>query len=293
MVTPPPCTAITTMPGPTSRNEYYWDPELGKVFVRPNYRPTGWGRWKIWDKVHLVAAVELHGHDMVVKDGHASDDERRIQAIMLEHGLVPNEVMPDADMLAPQGLVQEMERRIERAERRMRSKLRNLSGEDQATALLFQEIAEQYDVDGWKVKLTAQQHSPQIEEPHTGADIGVIVDVKDPSGRRAVKALWLQAKVATTLPDDIDTLPRMKGQRAKMAEHTKHSYGIVYTSESIRVYGPGRGQEQLTTGKLLSDAVLCRRGDRDSRVVVNTLSARHFLRVDAGPILGNRRRRQG
>jgi len=50
-----------------------------------------------------------------------------------------------------------------------------------------------HEADGWEIRVKAVTYSPEVKEPKTGADMGIIFDLSR-AGIRILKAMWFQAK---------------------------------------------------------------------------------------------------
>jgi hypothetical protein len=114
-----------------------------------------------------------------------------------------------------------------------------------------------------------------IKEPLAGADFGLIVDMQS-KGHRVVKAVWIQAKRADEMPDDPSLLPDFAKQLKQMLSHTKESYGMVYTPNDIHIFKADNPTTLLSVSTLVTDTLHCLRGDRDRRVVAESVH-RTFL----------------
>lgn len=269
------------MAGAVQRNEYYW--VEGRVVRRISERPSGHGPWKLAGaKSLLIATIEETAYGHTVARGPAHSSEREIDALLLEHGATRNDAPIGARPDIPVHLLRELEVRVTKQTREITEKFRTLGGEERMTGALFDRLEGTINQDGWRVTISAHGYSNVDKEPVIGADAGVLIDILDRDGTRALKALWIQSKRASHLPADVNNLPRVLEQRRLMGGHTGEGYVVVYTPHGVFTYGtdPLRpfGMEEL-----LTSAVRCERGDRTPAVIANTFDANHVLEILVGP----------
>jgi hypothetical protein len=264
------------MPAALSRNEYYW--EKDRLVQRINERASRYGRWKqIGIGRELVAAIENRRGSKRVKIGSAYTPSRLAHAILREERLSPNPASLELAFAVPQELIRIAAGVVGSAVKEVTRQFSSLSNEERRTgAITF--ALNRYGViefEGWELTIALEGFSAQTKEPRTGADLGIIVDLRK-GDVQVSKGLWAQAKEAEQLPPDPLKLQDLKDQMRDMLERTKEAYAIVYTPNDIHVFQGWASDSITSLESVITDTVACRRGDRRPEFLADTVY-RDFL----------------
>lgn len=269
------------MPGARERNEYYWIRD--RVVRRRRERPSGHGPWsRSPDQKFLVASIEQDPDGMRVIEGPANRPERLADAVMMEHGKVPSDVVPGIDVRIPERLLDELSDKIRTALDAITRKFPRMGSEDRTTGALFDRLEGNTFADGWEVQITAHHYSNVSKENVIGADAGVVIDIKSSEGGRVYKSLLVQGKRNPFVPRNALDLPRVSEQLNLMKKYSNEGQVWVYTPDGVRAYGPEDMTKPLDPAVVLVDAVRCGRGDRRPWAISNALDAKHVLEVLVG-----------
>jgi hypothetical protein len=228
----------------------------------------------------LVAAVEEtpDGIQRVIH-GDAWTKERLRDAMAFHFGFVGTELGPEIGQRIPETVLTTIAEHIREATSRVSRQFSFLGHEDRATGALFGSTLLDVDQDGWKVRIWHQGFSPQIKEPESGADGGIIVDVQDRQGNRVIKAAWFQAKRSASQIVDPLVLPGLASQVGLMQERTREAYAVVYTPERVEVYRQGDREHATTLDALVVGMMRCTSGDRNRDLLPDTLDKTLILGV--------------
>ncbi len=157
---------------------------------------------------------------------------------------------------------------------------RSLANEDQRTGALTSQIdgLSSVEVAGWEVSIAVTGFSTHTKEPIVGADFGIVVDIRN-GGEHTSKALWIQAKLADSIPEDPLDLPRLRDQAEKMRRRTAEGYALVYLPNGMTVFRVDTPETQFSFATLVREAIECKRGDRDPSFIADTTDRDRIVEV--------------
>ena len=136
-----------------------------------------------------------------------------------------------------------------------------------------------FEVDGWELTVILQGFSSITKEPKTGADIGVIVDLKR-YDLQISKAVWVQAKQSGKLPDNsIASLKDLRGQIEDMLVHTEEAYAMVYSVDGVVLFKGKDYQNMFSLDELITETASCVRGDRRPQFIADTVYREHLIEL--------------
>lgn len=255
----------------TGRYEYYW--ENGRLTYQRVSRNNIYSQWPTNARQrYLVIAIEELGTERKYTKGPEYRPQRMVQALLR---FTRMDVAPDTVDIGPQVPQEVIEKASVAVDGVVANILRTfyrLAAEPATTGLLVGTLdgGQFVSDDGWEVNLTVQGFSSEVKEPKVGADIAIIVDVRE-GGRRVVKAVWLQAKRADAPVKKPESLQDFPKQAKAMAAHTRDAYGIIYEPRSIYVFRTDEPEATFPLSELVSSTIRCRRGDRSPTVIANSL----------------------
>jgi hypothetical protein len=229
-------------------------------------------------RADLIVAIDDDHWPLVADKGPAATPDRVLTALLMHYKMGVLSATDVGDQLPP-ALLTEVRQRVEKATAGIRDGFRGYANEDQATGDLFNRLRADLHVGAWHVVISTQGFSTHLKEPRLGADWGLLVDIRGADGRRVVKALWLQAKLAESMPADARTLPSLSGQVQDMRRRTKDAYAIIYTPNGVFVRGGEKLDQSIVPSDLLVEALRCTRGDRDGSVIAETMDRDLVLEV--------------
>lgn len=243
----------------------------GRVVERKIVRPRGTKRWQY--QLHspsLIAVIQADGTSFSLRRGPAATDDLVVDAVRYYQGLVADPNIPDLGPEVPAELAKNLSTHVADAVRRVTSQYGTFAEETDITGYLKGLIQKGgFKYEDWEAEIKAWTYSRRPKERDLGVDIGLIVDLMR-RNLRVLKAMWFQAKKADRLPDDILDLPDLRGQIRQMQEYTFESYALVYTPREIYAFRGNEPRESLAVDSVVYDGLLCRRGDRNPRVVALT-----------------------
>ncbi len=268
------------MPASLTRNEYYWIDD--RLVQETNRRSSVYNRWHLRKpKRDLVATIEDRGKSKKIEHGPAATSSRVAHALLRDERLQVDPNTPDIGIEVPQELIRRGTAVVQSAIAEITRQFSRLAKEERVTGAL------QYDLnrfgviehDGWQLTIILQDFTEKPKEKTTGADIGIIVDLKH-ADRQVSKGLWAQAKQADAVPDEPLTLPDLKKQIADMLERTREAYGIVYTPNGVDLFRGWESQQTTTLSEVIGDLAACRRGDRRPEFLADTIHRDYLIELN-------------
>lgn len=132
---------------------------------------------------------------------------------------------------------------------------------------------------GWEIKINPVEFSPKVKEPHTGADVALLIHVRNGTGETAIKTLWFQAKKPHQDLNDLSGISDLSKQFDLMRKITAESFPLIYGKKSITV------AEDLTSGKridladFIAETVQCNHGDARLELFADSLDRKFIFEV--------------
>lgn len=268
------------MPASLTRNEFYWITD--RLIQEMNHRASVYSRWCLRrPRKDLVATIEDRGKSKKIEHGPVATSSRIAHALLRDERLHADPDTPDIGIEVPQELIQRGTAVVQSAIGEITRQFSRLAKEERVTGAL------QYDLnrfgtiehDGWQLTFILQGFTEKPKEKRTGADLGVIVDLKH-AGRQVSKGFWAQAKQADTVPDNPLTLPDLKGQIANMLKRTPEAYGVIYTPNGIEVFQGWESRKRSTLSQVIGDVTACRRGDRRPQFLADTVHRDYLIEME-------------
>lgn len=258
------------------RREYHW---IGnRVVERIISRPRGTVSWH-FDKYEptLVATIEEQDRSFYLREGRASTPERIVDAVRLYKGVLVDDSIPDFSGRMPGEVQEELRRRVNGAIISVTSQWGSFAEETDMTGHLKGELIKiDFERLGWSVAVKSWTYKRYPKEDKTGADLGIIFDIKLGEDR-LIKAIWYQAKIVRGIPSSLDNVPDLADQVAKMGKFTKEHYTLLYSPDGMVTT---RGMDVSSFQPLadnLVDGAICVRGDRNPRVVADTVDVKRVV----------------
>ncbi len=246
--------------------------------VREYHYPKLRGQWAFPSALHSTLIASIGSTLDSLERGPAATPKLMLTAIETHFGLPPASV-PDVGKGIPDRVLKNLAARVNRVSARVSQRLERYANEDQATGEFFGRLEGRFQADGWQVRLSTQAFSTHKKEPTLGADGAIIVEVEDDTGVRVMKAMLIQAKLVQKLPRDVLKLPRLKEQVRAMRRRTTDAYALIYSPDGLIVRGGNLLNTRLTPQELIIDALRCRRGDRDTSVIVDAMDRTSVLNI--------------
>ena len=247
----------------------------GRMVQRRLPRPQGKKLWRYsLDVPTLIAVVEPSGRSFSVHPGPAASTSLIVEAVSRYMGLYADPRLPDLGPEVPVELAKDLSLHVAVVLQQALAQYDSFAEETDFTGFLKGALRrEGFSHDGWNAEIKTWTYKRRPKERDLGVDIGLIVDVIH-RDLRTLKALWFQAKLADSLPEDIFVLPDLAEQVSKMQRYTRESYALIYTPEKVLAFRGDQPREALPLDLLVYDGVLCRRGDRDPTVIALTGDSR-------------------
>lgn len=266
-----------------SRHDYYLSAD-GTLLRRMSVRPSGRGPWPPKLRTYpWVLSLEISDSSPKIVPGPEITKARIAEAMLIEYGRPQVSTVPDLGKVIPDWLflriANQVERQIINTERYFSRDWDAYASEMSLVALLVQTLNRiSFEEDGWSVSMRGQEFSAIVKEPKTGADIGLLIEVMR-GDERTTKALWFQAKRSLHMPSiaALHAIPDFDVQCDLMRKYNSESYGLLLTRSQIMAYDQDR---LIKFSKIVSDGISCSRGNQDSEILANTLSARYLVAVE-------------
>lgn len=266
------------MPASLTRNEYYWMDD--RLVQEVGVRASIYGKWRLQRARNtLVATIEDRGDGKKIQHGPAATAFRIAHAMLREQRLQADPNVRDIGVDIPSALVEQAADRINQTIEAITEQFGRLSNEERRTGALQFDI-NRYGViehDGWQLTIILQGFAANPKEKLTGADIGIVVDLKN-GDRQVSKGLWIQAKQAEVMPRNPMKLQDMEHQMGKMLERTDDAYGLVYTPDGVFVQ---RGNDRTirSTSSVIGGVASCRFGDRNPEFLADSLHRDYLIEM--------------
>lgn len=268
------------MPASVVRNEYYWIND--RLVHEINQRPSVYSRWRLrLPEQNLVATIEDRGTSKKIEHGPAATSNRIAHAILRDERLQADPKVTDIGIEVPDSLIRHGAAIVQNAVEEVTRQYSRLSNEERRTGAL------QYDLnrggvteqDGWQLTIILQGFASNTKENKTGADVGIIVDLKH-DGQQVSKGFWAQAKQADLMPEEPMNLQDLMDQMGDMLERTSEAYGMVYTPNGIEVFQGRESQQTMTLSEVIGDVTACRRGDRRPEFLADTVHRDYLIEME-------------
>ncbi|HQZ66687.1 MAG TPA: hypothetical protein PLY87_16460 [Planctomycetaceae bacterium] len=267
------------MPASLTRNEYYWTND--RLVHEVNQRANVYSGWRLRrSQRDLVATIEDRGTSKKIEHGPAATSTRTAHALLRDERLQVDPNTQDIGADVPEELVRRGSAIVQDAVAEVTRQYSRLSNEERRTGAL------QYDLnrvgvieqDGWQLTIILQGFASNPKENITGADLGIVVDLKH-GGKQVSKGFWVQAKQTDSMPKEPLTLKDLKGQMADMLERTKEAYGMVYTPNGVEMFQGWKSQQTTTLSEVIGDLTACRRGDRRTEFLCDTIHRDYLIEM--------------
>lgn len=267
------------MPAALKRNEYYWQDD--RLRCRVNQRSSVHRRWKlVSNESDLVLTIEDRTKIRKMVRGPAATTARVSHAIVRENRLSAEAHSVDIGQSIPAPLIDKISSVVRSAVSDVVCNFYQLSNEERRTGALTIGINRQqiFQFGDWEATVILQGFSAQKKEPLTGADIGIVVDLRNGQSQVS-KSVWVQAKEAEQLPDHPLLLDRLSEQMASMLNRTSDAYGLIYTPNGVHVFQGRETDQYFALDTLIADIAGCRRGDRRPEFLADTIERDYLVEV--------------
>jgi hypothetical protein len=254
--------------GQSARFEYYW--EKGRVVEYTNHRDGNRGRWpkSQHEPRKLIVAIQRRTSGSVMTNGPAATPDRLAEALLRCSRYYCDTRSKDIGKVVPKELLDRVKKKLRKETDRVTRQWESTANEEGQTGFfagLINEVSK-FQQDDWEATIRVQVFSPQTKEPRVGADMGIIVDLRQ-GDNRVVKAALVQAKRVDSIPDSPMKLPDLKKQIAQMQKTTNEAYGMIQSPEETYLFDPDAPGEHISIESFFVDKIECRRGDRQRRAV--------------------------
>ena len=259
------------------RYEYYWIENrlISERLTRPDHTTA----WRIDRETStLVATIETRGRSFEVFTGPAATDERLAQCVCLYKGVYEDNSLLDYSATMPINVREIFRMRLNEAVSSVLKQWTGLAEETDLTGYLKGKLEEiEIEQDGWRIRIRSWTYNRNPKEARLGSDLGVIFDVLYPSGQRLIKAIWYQAKIIDEQAGKSNSLADLAEQIAKMRTFTKESYILYYTKKGMLTANEISDDNWEPFSDNIVDGAICRRGDRDHKVIALTADIKDCL----------------
>lgn len=250
------------------RYEYFW--RNGRVHEHVSRKKGNRGRWPTppYRREELIMTAQRVGKRNNLTFGPQQTPSRVTEALLRFTRLFTDTSIADIGPLVPSGLRSEIAAELEFVARILVEQFESAAIEESQTGV-FTVLSNRIGTKRfgeWEVTIRTQAFSPNTKEPRVGADVGVILDLRQ-GDRRVVKAVLIQAKRAeepVSRPMDIQDLQE---QVAKMRETTDESYGMIFSDQQAFIFDPDEQDARIDIGDFFLDMLSCQRGDREQVAV--------------------------
>ena len=250
------------------RFEYYW--RDGRVVEYVNRRKTTRARFpKVrYPKSELIASVRRVNHRNEVETGPQNTPDRLAEALLRYSRYFCDPETPDIGTEIPPELLRQVVEHAKNATDRVTRQWESVGNEEGQSGLFAGTIndVDKFQYGEWEATVRVQVFSPQIKEPLVGADLGIIVDLRN-GPQQVVKAALIQAKRTEGKPASTMNLPDFAEQIGKMRETTDESYGLIYSDDITYLVHSDQPDKPISVERFFSETLLCRLGDRSHRTV--------------------------
>lgn len=224
----------------------------------------------------LIATIEELDRSFYLREGPAESPERIADSVRLYKGVLVDDSIPDFSGRIPESAREELRAKLNETIASIHPQFNTFAEETDITGFLKGELSKiVVERDGWRIAVKGWTYNRNPKEKRTGADMGVIFDVLY-GGERLIKVMWYQAKIVRGIPASLDNIQDLAEQITKMQQFTKEAYTLLYTPDVVVTT---RGLDAANFEPLsdnLVEGAICERGDRDPKVIANTID-RQFV----------------
>jgi len=231
------------------------------------------------DYASLVAFVEGGLGNLSVREGPMASKERVEQSIAIHLGKDPGNIDNGIWREIPSALISAVTTKLRYESARVAKRWNQYSNEETITGSLFSQIDDEFVVGPWTAKFDFVEFSKHGKESKTGADLAMILDARDATGRRGVKTIWFQAKSHEELPTDWRSLQNLERQMSIMRTFTSEAFGLVYTRHGVHVVGEEIASPGYTLSDFVQRAVECQFGDARLAIFAQSLNRMQIFEV--------------
>lgn len=250
------------------RFEYYW--LNGRVVERINRRRSASVKFPglYYPKDYLIATIRRMQSSNIVVWGPQDAPERTAEAMLRYSRYFCDPESTDIGTEIPRSLLQTVVEHVSDATERVTKQWESTGNEEGQSGYFAGAIneVEKFQDGEWEATIRLQVFSPQIKEPLVGADMGIIVDLRN-GAQRVVKATLVQAKRTEGLPASLIKLPDLRDQLEKMHETTDESYGLIFSNKGTFFVHDINPRKNISVRRFFEDKFVCRRGDRRHQTV--------------------------
>ncbi len=280
-----------------TRRFYFW--RQGRLEEIVKTRKSKFGSWSMdTEDPDLIVAIEETSDGPTLELGYAATPALLAWALIRNSRPGLRISSTDLGPQLPTVLIDQVVQITVEATNRLVQRFSRLNAEERMTGALSDRLDQSFvsSQDGWSAGVFVEGFSSQTKEPLTGADIGILVDIRR-GNSVTLKAVWIQAKRD---PDSVKnplTLDELLGQMNDMAKHTKESFGMVYSPSSVYLVNRDAPNQRLELSDVIADTLRCRHGDRRPTLIASTLERHHVIELtlfdaDAQKLMKNARRRK-
>jgi len=270
------------MPPALEREEFYWS--NGRLQTERISRRTTKSHWPRKRRDELVMTIEDVGDRRKITYGPLATPGRIAQAMNRYRNVECDSRTRDIGREIPPSLTQNVTSTCEDFVKKIVRQFSALAGEERTSGVFIGDLnGATFEVDGWSATIYVSGHSSATKEPLVGADIGVVIDIRNRSGR-TVKGFLIQAKRPEDVPNDLRSIADLSDQVAKMTRRTDEAYVVIYSPDDVAIYHSSDLNRPLTVAEVFREALGCSRGDRSPEVIAEAIDEHLVLEVAiAGP----------
>ncbi|HLG13014.1 MAG TPA: hypothetical protein VJH03_00600 [Blastocatellia bacterium] len=214
------------------RIEYHWIEN--RLVQRRLTRPVGTKAWRFNRKTStLVATVEPRNRSFFLLEGGAATPERLVDSVRSYKRVLVDDSTLDYTGSMPIAIREEFRAGLNNVISSALKQWDTFADEPDITGYFKGKLhGIVVERDGWRISMRAWTYDRNPKEKLLGLDLGIIFDVVY-LGKRLIKAIWYQAKIAEEEPISLNTVPDLSEQVVRMRHHTKESYILIYTKEGV------------------------------------------------------------
>lgn len=201
-----------------------------------------------------------------------------IKKALLDHiGINEEDLDPSTWKKLPDNLIEKLKENFSQEEI-LFTKSWSQKGEIALSGELFRS-REKLNFGDWSVQFESVEFSNVTKEPKVGADIALILHIKDSQGKVGIKTIWFQSKRTTDKSIKISSIKDLADQLELMKKKTKDSFPLLYTKKGPFVKIGSDYSVAKKYSDFIAESLKCSHGDQRMEALLDSIDRSNVFSV--------------